>query len=92
MRAFKTLQMTHIFWYKCYTPDSYSGLDATIKHSRFGVIYRTIFADHFLNLGHTAKWTPKNTGSILVVVLAANMFFCLCIYALYKDTLVHLYK
>lgn len=55
MRAFKILQMTHTFWYKCYTPDSYNRLDVTFKPSRFRIIYRIIFADHFLNLGHTAK-------------------------------------
>lgn len=54
MWAFKILQMTHTFWYKRDTPDSNNSIDVTFKH-RLEVIYRIMFADHFLNLGHTAK-------------------------------------
>lgn len=39
---------------KVNTPDSYNRLDVTFEH-RFGVKYRAIFADHFLNLGHTGE-------------------------------------
>lgn len=46
--------MIHTPWYDCYTPDSYDRRDVTLEH-RLGVTYRIIFADHFLNLGHTGE-------------------------------------
>lgn len=46
--------MIHKFRYKCDTPDSNNNTDVTFEH-RFGDICRIVSADHFLNLGHTAK-------------------------------------
>lgn len=66
------------------TPASYKELDVTFQQWIWGD--RVIFIGHFLDLGHIAKWRPKNTGSILLVALATNVFFFL-IYMLYKDTL-----
>lgn len=55
MWAFKILQMTHTFWYKHDTPEDSNNSNYVTFKQRLEVIYRIIFADHFLNLGHTAK-------------------------------------
>lgn len=93
MRAFKILQMTHTSLCNCYTPESYNILGVAFKPSRCGVIYRIIFGDHFPSLGHTAKWTPKNTRSILSVALAANafLFFFFLVYVFMPFTKIHLF-
>lgn len=44
--------------------DSYNWVGA--KPSSLGVPSRTMFAEHFLNLSHTAKWTPKDLRDIFL--------------------------